>query len=147
MRHAAVLPALVGAVCHLFARGLTAALVGVATIGSHAAGGTPQLPAASAAPADRPRLVVQLGQFSSVLNVDLSPDGRLAIATGSEAARLYETATGRQVRDLAGQGGQVVDAVFTPDGRHVLTAGQDRTAALWDVATGERMRTFSGHQR
>jgi WD40 repeat protein len=34
---------------------------------------------------------------------------------------------------------------FSPDGRLVVTASRDRRAALWDVATCERVRSFVGH--
>lgn len=31
---------------------------------------------------------------------------------------------------------------FTPDGKHILTAGKDQTIRLWDTASGEESQTF-----
>jgi len=39
-------------------------------------------------------------------------------------------------------GALVYSAVFSGDGRHVLTASYDRTAKLWSVETGEVVHTF-----
>ena len=34
---------------------------------------------------------------------------------------------------------------FSPDGRLLATASEDETARLWDPATGEHLRTLTGH--
>ena len=40
----------------------------------------------------------------------------------------------------------VHSAVFSPDGQQALTAADDRTAKLWSAESGERLRTFEGHE-
>ncbi len=42
--------------------------------------------------------------------------------------------------------GAVKSAVFSPDGKFLVTGGRDRTAKLWEVSTGREMRTFIGHE-
>jgi WD40 repeat protein len=34
---------------------------------------------------------------------------------------------------------------FSPDGRLLATASRDKAARLWDLATGECLRTLTGH--
>jgi WD40 repeat protein len=43
-----------------------------------------------------------------------------------------------------GHTGNVTCAVFTPDGKYLLSGSVDKTMKLWDVATGKELRTFSG---
>ena len=40
---------------------------------------------------------------------------------------------------------QVYGVAFSPDGRLLATASSDKTARLWDPATGEHLRTLTGH--
>lgn len=44
-----------------------------------------------------------------------------------------------------GHSTDVLAVAFSPDGKYVATASEDRTAKIWDVATGSEIRTFKGH--
>jgi WD40 repeat protein len=39
----------------------------------------------------------------------------------------------------------IYSVIFSPDGSNVLTGSADNTAILWDAATDDQLRTFSGH--
>jgi len=41
---------------------------------------------------------------------------------------------------------QVNSAMFSPDGKMVVTACEDNTARLWDAANGKEIRSLSGHR-
>ena len=62
-----------------------------------------------------------------------SPDGQTVLtASDDHTARLWEVASGRELRVLRGHRGPVRDAQFSADGRTMLTASDDTTARLWD---------------
>src|SRR6266404_4108610 len=44
-----------------------------------------------------------------------------------------------------GHTGSVTSVALSGDGKHLLTGSEDRTAILWDSATGKQLQTFSGH--
>src|SRR5262249_17504708 len=50
---------------------------------------------------------------------------------------------GREVAGLRGHDNPVLSAVFSPDGRRVVTASVDNTARLWDVGTMPDGNLFS----
>jgi len=42
-------------------------------------------------------------------------------------------------------GGSINSCAFSPDDKYVLSAGEDRTLKLWDLETGEEVKTFKYH--
>ena len=83
---------------------------------------------------------------TAVMSVAFAPDGR-TILTGSEdmTARLWDAASGREIRRLTGHGDEVTSVAFAPDGRTILTGSKDKTARLWDAASGREIRRLEGH--
>jgi WD40 repeat protein/serine/threonine protein kinase len=65
-----------------------------------------------------------------------------------EALSVFEEAhaTDALVTILTGHAGWVVDAAFSPDGLRVVTASFDKTARVWDVATGREVVQLNGHE-
>ena len=69
-----------------------------------------------------------------VYSAAYSPDGK-SIVTASDdmTARVWDAATGKQVRELNGHEDRVWKAAFSPDGKRVITASGDGTARLWRI--------------
>jgi WD40 repeat protein len=75
----------------------------------------------------------------------LSADGRLLAYWGEKGFQICDAAT-RNFATAAWTGQStdpVRDAVFTPDGTHLITCGNDSLVRLWDVSSGA-MTTFAG---
>jgi WD40 repeat protein len=80
---------------------------------------------------------------SLVNSAAYSPDGKLIVSGGSDnAVRLWEAATGKQVRCLQ-ERGEVRSVAFSPDGK-TIASGCIGGVRLWDAATGRQVRRLSG---
>ncbi len=78
--------------------------------------------------------------------MDISPvaGGDIVLGCGDGPVRVFDR-TGA-VRWEGKHAGAVTRAAFSPDGRYVLTGSADRTARLWNAATGAVITTFAGHE-
>src|SRR5262249_53348692 len=65
----------------------------------------------------------------------LSPDGTLLAGVKGLDVEVRRTASGAVAFTLKGHTGAILDVVFSPDGKRLATASQDRTIKLWDTAT------------
>ena len=88
--------------------------------------------------------------FYGATRLGFSPDGRLlATATfRSNTIKLWETATGRELRDLS-TGGQNTSSLspvfaFSPDGRLLAVSGSNNTVKIFEVATGRELQALAG---
>ncbi len=97
-----------------------------------------------------------IGHTNAIESVAFSPDGRFALSGSCDAInwspqclkgslKLWDVATGKELRSFSGHAGSVSSVSFSPDGRFALSGSSDKTLKLWDVATGKEMRNFPGH--
>src|SRR5262245_57199598 len=91
--------------------------------------------------------LLNLDGFTTFINqAEFSPDGSV-IATVREGGkvRLRDARTAALLRDVPGHKGTIQGFAFRRDGSRLVTAGTDHTAIVWEVQTGKRLHTLSGH--
>jgi WD40 repeat protein len=98
------------------------------------------------------------GHTGPVYSVCFSPDGR-RLASGGGAGphapfqpgpgevKAWEVETGKEVLVLNGHSGPVAAVCYSPDGRRLATASNDRTVKVWDAQTGHEILNLQGHTR
>lgn len=86
---------------------------------------------------------VRMGALRQILSKDcgissvaFSADGVMVSASDDGAARLWDARTGALCRVIAGQGGAIVSAALSREGRVLATGSEDRIVRLWDARTG-----------
>jgi WD40 repeat protein len=95
----------------------------------------------------KPALVAQRGHTSDLLSASFSKDGRFIVtASNDNSARLWDAATGRELRLFEGTLNRVFDAAISPNNAWVVLGDYSEPfATLLDAATGAKVRVFAGH--
>jgi len=101
------------------------------------------------------------GHSELVGTVAFSPDGK-TIVSGSGCiertmdlytgklvptgmVKLWDVATGKELRTFSGHSDAVWSVAFSPDSKTIVSGSRDKTVKLWDAATGREIRTILGH--
>ncbi len=103
-------------------------------------------------------ILILRGHAGAVTNASFNGDGTLVVtASDDRTARIWDIANCTQpgttdpaaqtcpFKELVGHLGAVTGAVFTKDGKYIVTGSADKTARLWDAKTQETLSILRGH--
>ncbi len=83
--------------------------------------------------------------WSGIEAVAFAPDGQ-TFATGGMMLRLWQTGSGDLIREMRRPSGARLNAVeFSPDGQTLAGVDRDGWLALWNLATGELIKSVQAH--
>jgi WD40 repeat protein len=96
------------------------------------------------------------GHAGKLFTVAISPDSRFLATAGwidhpddaaacCGAIRLYDFRSGRLLRILAMHKGTVTSSAFSPDGKMLVTGSTDKSAIVWEIASGVPRATLDKH--
>jgi WD40 repeat protein len=60
---------------------------------------------------------------------------------------VWDAASGQESLTLRGHNSFVYSVAWSPDGKRLATAGDDRTVKVWDAASGQEVLTLRGHSK
>ena len=77
--------------------------------------------------------IKRINTHAQVYNVEISPDKKyLLVASYANEGKLYEINTGKQIKSFP-HSNDINTAIFSKDGKYILTGSSDSKAKLWDM--------------
>jgi len=101
----------------------------------------------NATDAEQPTTLLDFGHRGGIVwAARFSPDGSNVLTIGGNDARLWDAKTRAPIVRFSPHGA-VASADISPDGRLLVTGSWDRSAKIWDIASGKAVRRLDGvHQ-
>lgn len=93
-----------------------------------------------------PDPVAKLGQASTIVNITVGADGQLFVTASEDGTACLWTIDGER-RYCVGHQSAVTDAMLTPNGSILATAGADGMLNLWNAADGSPLKTFEAKSK
>ncbi len=75
-----------------------------------------------------------------------SPDGKHLASANLIDFKVWDAATGKELRTMKGRTGLVYCLAFSPDGKRLASGGERASVQLWHTATGKALRSLKKHR-
>ena len=97
--------------------------------------------------AQKPELLIPIGHNGNIRSLALSSNGDYLLSGGLDGTvKLWDIASGEQIKSYDVHERVVVSVTNSPDGNYFLTFSNEPQIKLWDINSGRLVRTFLGHQ-
>lgn len=89
----------------------------------------------------------RLRHLGRLMGATFSHDGSwVACGDQSGQIKVWEAATGREIRTLPGHDRGTTALSTGPDGRTIVSGGMDQRVRLWEASSGQLLRTLEGSE-